>query len=160
VSILVRPARPDDVAAMSAVLIASITELCGADHHHDADRIASWTANKTPQGVAAMLAQDGTTLFVAKVDGEVAAVGATSAGGQITLNYVAPAFRFRGISTALLAHMEADLLACGWSEGQLKSTATALDFYRSRGWMQHEEPRRGRFIDSVAMHKQLVRTGR
>ena len=51
---VIRPAREADVPEMSRVLIASITELCAADHGNRADRLASWTANKTPEGVRAL----------------------------------------------------------------------------------------------------------
>lgn len=137
-SILVRPAQPEDVPAMSHVLIASITELCGADHGNDPHKIAAWTANKTPDGVATMLARDGLTLFVAEMDGSVAAVGATTDRGEIALNYVVPAARFRGLSKALLAALEADLVDRGYAEGRLEATRTALRFYLSQGWTAAE----------------------
>src|SRR5690606_26189715 len=54
--ITIRPATEADVPAMSRVLTASITELCGADHGNDPDRIARWTANKNVEGVRSMLA--------------------------------------------------------------------------------------------------------
>jgi len=135
-SIIVRPARAEDVPAMSRVLIASIAELCAADHGGDPEKIADWTANKTPEGVAEMLGQNGLTLFVAEWDGRVAAVGATTASGGIALNYVAPEGRFRGLSKALLAAMEADLAQHGFAEGRLEATKTARDFYRAQGWVE------------------------
>ncbi len=137
-SILVRPAQPADVPAMSHVLIASITELCGADHGNDSYKIAAWTANKTLDGVTAMLTRDGFTLFVAEMDGSVAAVGATTDKGEIALNYVAPSARFRGLSKALLAALEADLVNRGYTEGRLEATRTARRFYLSQGWTDAE----------------------
>ena len=156
-SITVRPARAEDVPAMSRVLTASITELCFADHGGDPERIASWTANKTPEGVAEMLGQDGLAMFVAEWDGRVAAVGATTASGGIALNYVAPEGRFRGLSKALLAAMEADLAARGFSEGRLEATKTARDFYLSQGWVEAEAS--GCNVACRAMSKLLVRRG-
>ena len=92
---------------MSRVLIASITELCAADHGNGAERLASWTANKTPDGVKAMFAEPGLSLLVGELDGQVAAVGAMiPASGEIALNYVDPGARFRGVSKALLSAME------------------------------------------------------
>lgn len=151
----IRPARPDDVEAMSRVLIASITQLCHADHGDDPATIADWTANKTTEGVAAMLARKGFFMLVAEADAQVVAVGATTGDGEIALNYVDPDWRFRGISKALLAQMEADLLSCGFTEARLKSTATAQEFYRACGWRNVEDPKRGRFIDSYSMSKVL-----
>lgn len=141
---------------MSAVLTASITELCAADHGNDPAAIALWTMNKSVGGVAAMLVQDGLSLFVAECDARIGAVGATTANGEIALNYVDPQMRFQGLSKALLAHMEADLVARGMSEGRLKATQTALGFYKACGWKVVEAPTRGRFIESVAMRKRLV----
>lgn len=134
-SIAVRPARPDDVPDMSRVLIASITELCAADHGNGAERLASWTANKTPDGVKAMFAQPGLSLLVGVLDGRVAAVGAMiPANGEIALNYVDPAARFRGVSKALLSTMEAELRRQGVAEARLTSTITARAFYHAVGW--------------------------
>ena len=140
---------------MSRVLIASITALCHADHGDDPARIAEWTANKTPQGVAAMLARDGFFMVVAELDGEIAAVGATTKDGEIALNYVDPAARFRGVSKALLAQMEADLASRGFAEARLKATRTARRFYLAQGWIGVMQGQDGRFIECFAMRKGL-----
>ena len=144
---------------MSRVLIASITQLCDEDHHNDPQRIDEWTANKSPEGMAEMLAQDGLFLFVAELDGQVAAVGATTAKGDIALNYVAPEARFRGVSKALLAHLEADLVRRGFAEGKLKATRTAWKFYQGQGWSGSSTAQAGRFISCFVMHKALVPAG-
>ena len=140
-SVLVRPARAADVPAMSRVLIASITELCGADHGGDPERLATWTANKTPDGVSAMLANPSLRLLVAELDGRVAAVGAVvPADGEVSLNYVDPAARFHGVSKALLAGLEAELRGHGVAEAQLTSTLTARSFYLAAGWSEDAAP--------------------
>ena len=54
-SITVRRATGADIPAMSRVLIASITELCAADHGNDPKKLAAWLRNKTPDGVREML---------------------------------------------------------------------------------------------------------
>lgn len=131
--ILIRNARRADAPAMSAVLIASITELCAADHDNDPDRLAEWLANKTPSGVAAWFDNPDNTLVVAERGGQIAAVGGFSASREITLNYIAPAHRFAGVSTALLEAMELEL---GPGEARLNSTATARHFYLGRGWTE------------------------
>ena len=143
---------------MSRVLTASITKLCAADHENDPQRIAEWTSNKTPDGVAAMLAQNGLYLFVAEEDGQVAAVGATTANGGIALNYVAPEARFQGLSKALLRAMEADLLSRGFSVGRLEATRTARAFYLSQGWLEDEQPSK-RSPPCRTMHKRLGAAG-
>ncbi len=119
-------------------MTASIRELCTADHHDDPAVIAAWTTNKTPAQVARMLANPHAKLFVALVDGAVAAVGSVQgiAGEEIGLNYVHPSHRFRGVSRALLAAMEQEMRGSGIATGRLISTATAKRFYESAGWVE------------------------
>jgi hypothetical protein len=133
--ILVRNASLADIPAMSAVLIASITELCVADHRNDPKVLAGWLANKTPDGVTKWFDNPDATIVVAVRNGEIAAVGGFSASREITLNYVAPAHRFVGVSTALLQGME---LGLGAGEAKLTSTETARRFYKSRGWAESD----------------------
>ena len=120
---------------MSRVLIASITQLCVADHAGDPETIAAWTANKTEQGVRQMLATPGTEMLVAERSGQLVAVGALN-GDAVTLNYVDPAHRRTGVSRLLLAALEQSLVVRGVRMGRLKSTATARNFYRSQGWIE------------------------
>lgn len=151
----IRRAEPGDVPAMSHVLTASITELCADDHHNDAGALAAWTANKSEAGVTAMLANPASRLFVVESEGTVAAVGAVSDQGHITLNYVDPAARFRGISKALLARLEAELAAMGFSEGHLEATATARSFYLASGWQEAGPQATGRRVNGFPMRKVL-----
>ena len=133
-AVSVRPAGLADVAPMSAVLIASITELCIADHRGDAAFLSRWLANKTPAAVSAMLANPEITPYVAERTGEIAAVGCVGMDGEIGLNYVAPSQRFQGVSKTLLAAMEDSLRRRGLAEAHLTSTATAHRFYLDAGW--------------------------
>lgn len=153
--IRVRLATPADVPEMSRVLIASITQLCSLDHHDDPAAIAAWTANKTQDGVAAMLNEPQNQLLVAQLGGEIAAVGAVIGSDQIGLNYVDPAHRFKGVSRALLAGMEELMRQAGASEGRLKSTLTAHNFYHGAGWLDAGPLYTGRFIDAIPMRKTL-----
>jgi len=139
---------------MSRVLIASITQLCAADHRDNPAAIAAWTANKSAEGVGQMLDDPALTMLVAERDNAVVAVGAVS-GDAVMLNYVDPAHRGTGVSRALLAAMEAALRVRGVTRATLKSTATARDFYRSQGWVEGEPAACGRFIDATTMHKLL-----
>lgn len=153
-TITIRPARPEDTSAASRILIASITELCGADHHDDPGEIANWVANKTPESVAQMIAAGG--IRVAELDGQIGAVGAIDgAEGKITLNYVDPAYRGRGLSAALLAAMEEELAQAGFDTAQLTATVTARDFYLKHGWQATGPGRSGRWIVGYPMAKRL-----
>ncbi|HWV21334.1 MAG TPA: GNAT family N-acetyltransferase [Devosia sp.] len=153
---VIRPARPADVPAISRVLIASITELCAADHANDPAAIAAWTRNKTPEGVAAMQANADLLLFVAEVSGRIGAVGALTRGGEIALNYVAPDMRFRGLSKAMLARLETELLSLGFAEARLEATATAQRFYERAGWLPQGPQARGRVVNGYPMKKILA----
>ncbi|KKC35109.1 hypothetical protein WH87_18370 [Devosia epidermidihirudinis] len=155
-TLVIRRATSQDVPAMSTVLTASITELCAADHHGDPHALSAWTRNKDHAGVTAMLANPEAQVFVGERDGAVVAVGAVTSDGMISLNYVAPSARFGGVSTALLAHLEAALIALGYSEGQLESTSTARSFYERRGWHADGPQATGRVVNGYPMRKILA----
>jgi GNAT superfamily N-acetyltransferase len=156
VSVSIRPATDADVDAMSAVMIASITELCAADHHDDPVRISHWTRNKSADGVRTMLANPDLSILVAEFDDAVVAVGGI-AGDVITLNYVAPAYRFRGISKILLERLEAELKARGHGTGRLMSSATARRFYIRMGWTDAGDPGPDYSVSGWPMRKRLAR---
>lgn len=150
--IIVRPATLDDVPAMSAVLIASITELCVADHKNNPEALASWLTNKTPEGVAKWFASPTSTLLVAERDGEIAAVGSYSDERKILLNYVSPRHRFAGVSKTMLGAMEERL---GPGEARLDSSATARRFYLDAGWTENGPPEPYQFVPGYPMRKVL-----
>ncbi len=132
--IAIRPAGPADAPAMSAVLTASIRDLCTADHRNDPEILAGWLRNKTPEMVLKMLERPGAQFLVAEHDGEIAAVGCLNGPAEIGLNYVAPAHRFQGVSKALLAALEDRNRASGADRARLTSTGTAHRFYLANGW--------------------------
>jgi len=132
-ALTIEHARTEDAEAVAAVLTSSIAQLCVADHRGDRQKIAAWTANKTPLMAARWIADPAGTILVSRNGGEVAAVGAF-VGAVVLLLYVAPQHRFAGHSTALLASMEEAMGHAGVTEARLSSTRTALPFYRARGW--------------------------
>jgi GNAT superfamily N-acetyltransferase len=138
----IRGATKDDAAAACAVLRASITELCVADHHDDPAILSSWLANKTPEIVAAWIADPNASLLLAVEDQAILAVGSVRNCGEITLNYVSPAARFRGASTALLRALEARAGERGNSVCTLLATETAHRFYLARGYTDIGAPQR------------------
>jgi hypothetical protein len=151
--ISVRKAVLADAAAMSVVLTASITELCAADHKNDRVALASWLANKTPEGVAMWFANPANTILVAEHDGEIAACGAFNTDRKIILNYVSPRHRFIGASKALLNAMER---ALGPGEATLDSTKTARRFYLDAGWQEAGPPAPYRHVEGHPMRKVLA----
>ncbi|WP_245425648.1 GNAT family N-acetyltransferase [Phyllobacterium brassicacearum] len=136
----VRTARVADAARACAVLRRSITELCVADHGNDRMSLEQWLANKTPENVTAWIEAKGQELVIAEEAGEVLGVGAASAAGEILLNYVSPDARFRGVSKAILLHLETYVLAQGGKKSFLSSTLTAHRFYLASGYEDAGEP--------------------
>jgi len=154
----IRNATPTDAAAACGVLRASITELCLADHRNDPAILASWLANKTPEIVAGWATEPGNSLLLAVEGDAILGVGAVRDSGEITLNYVAPSARLRGVSTALLAALEARAAERGNTRCTLTSTETAHHFYLSRGYRDDGVPQ-GKFgtNSSYPMVKQMLR---
>jgi GNAT superfamily N-acetyltransferase len=151
----IRRAQQHDVEACSEVLCASIRTLCVADHKGDAVLIARWVANKTPEQMGRWLANPRVTLFLAESDGAPAGVGCISENGEVLLNYVAPAHRFRGVSRAMLAHLENTLRGRGVRKATLTSTVTAHRFYQSAGWTDVGSPELTFGITGYPMEKEL-----
>jgi GNAT superfamily N-acetyltransferase len=137
----IRDATPDDAEAACDVLRRSISELCVADHGNDPAILNAWLGNKQPGIVAAWARQAGNSLLVASEGDAILAVGSVTDAGEITLNYVAPEARFRGVSRALLGALEARAAERGNARCTLTSTETAHRFYRSVGYVDDGAPR-------------------
>jgi GNAT superfamily N-acetyltransferase len=152
----IRDADIADAAAACEVLRRSIVELCTIDHRGDAAILARWLANKTPENVARWIADPLSRVLVATEADAILAVGAVTDGGEITLNYVSPDARFRGVSRALLAALEATASARGNEVCTLLSTETARRFYLAAGYVEQGPPQ-GKFgtSGSYPMAKRL-----
>jgi GNAT superfamily N-acetyltransferase len=96
--------------------------------------------NKTPEIFRSWIAQPDNSLLVALADEQVVAVGSITDAGQITLNYVSPDVRFRGVSKALLAALEARAILRGCTACIPNSTETARRFYLSNGYAEVGQP--------------------
>jgi GNAT superfamily N-acetyltransferase len=137
----VRDASEQDADTACAVIRRSIGELCALDHKGDAATLAAWLANKTPDNVRSWI---GTSHLLVAVDaGAILGVAAMSASGEVLLNYVSPDVRFRGVSKALIEGLEARAASLGLTRLTLKSTATAVRFYRAAGFSESGPPTKG-----------------
>ncbi len=143
-----RDATAEDAEAACAVLRASITELCTADHGNDPLLLERWLANKQPEIVAGWIARPDNSVLVAVEGDAILAVGSVTDAGELTLNYVSPQARFRGVSRTLLAALEARAAKRGNTECRLHSTETAHRFYLSNGYVDTGEPTRKFGMDS------------
>ena len=133
----IRRATGADAAEACSVLRRSIAELCHLDHHGDPAMLARWLSNKTVENLNRWIAQS--HFFVAEEGGRLLGCAAMNGAGKITLNYVAPEARFRGVSKALVAALEDVARRTGLDECRLESTRTALRFYRSLGYVESDE---------------------
>ena len=128
----------EDADEACGVIRRSITELCHADHQEDATTIALWLANKTAENMRRWI--DQSHVFVATEGGAILGVGAIKVSGEISLNYVSPDARFRGISRALVARLEARALELAIEMITLQSSATARQFYLAAGYKEDGPP--------------------
>ena len=153
----IRRARIADAEAICAVHRRSIVELCTADHRNDPAILDAWLASKTPENVRRWIERPDNNLFVATERDAILAVGCVTDAGEITLNYVSPDARFRGVSKAMLAALEATARERGAERCTLVSTETARRFYRSAGYIE-APPQASRFGDkaSYPMTKSLA----
>src|SRR5438105_14597121 len=133
----VRKANVDDAAEACTVLRRSITELCYEDHCNNEGFLEAWLSNKTVANVTRWILQE--DVFVADGDGTIMGVAAMNRTGKITLNYVSPDFRFRGVSRALVHAMEANMRALSIPVSILESTISARGFYEKLGYQPTEE---------------------
>jgi GNAT superfamily N-acetyltransferase len=129
----VRNAVPEDAPAACEVMRRSIAELCVADHRNEPAILERWLSNKTPEIFKSWIRPDN-SLLVATVDDSILAVGSITDAGEITLNYVSPDARFRGVSTAILNALETRAIERGNMRCTLTSTETARRFYLARGY--------------------------
>ena len=136
----IRDAVAEDAPAACVVMRRSIAELCVADHRNDPAVVASWLRNKTPENFTAWVTRQDNSVLVAVEDGYILAVGAVTDTGEITLNYVSPDARFRGVSRALLGALETRAVERGNVRCKLTSTETARRFYHASGYVEDGPP--------------------
>ena len=136
----IRAASLEDAPAACHVMRRSIAELCVADHRNDEVLLTRWLGNKTPEIFASWIRQPDNSLFVAAEGDNILAVGSVTDAGQVTLNYVSPDVRFRGVSRALLVALEIRARERGNTRCTLTSTETARRFYLANGYVEDGRP--------------------
>ena len=156
----IRAARIEDAPQACVVVRRSITELCLADHQDDPAILQKWLANKTPANLSSWIAKPDNHTFVATDGDAILGVACVTSCGEVTLNYVSPDVRFRGVSKALLQRLEAKAAALGNEQCVLTSTGTARLFYLSAGYQEQQGLPKGGFItnSSCRMAKRLCGT--
>jgi len=81
--------------------------------------------------------------YVATEGAAIVGVGIIKSSGEIILNHVSPDVRFRGISKAIVARLEARARELGIDTITLQSSATALRFDVSAGYTSLGPPTKG-----------------
>jgi GNAT superfamily N-acetyltransferase len=152
----IRDAIAEDAAAACQVIRRSISELCAADHGNDPAILSKWLLNKTTDIVRTWIGLPDDSMLVTVEHGTVLAVGGITKAGHINLNYVSPDARFRGVSRALLAALEARAIETGNVQCTLNSTETALKFYLARGYVIDGPPNHKHGAGGYPMSKRLA----
>ena len=134
-----RQAQPGDAEPACALVRRSILELCKLDHQNDPLTLEGWLCNKTPENMKVWITTPGTTCFLADMEDALAGVGVVTDYGEVLLAYVAPEFRFRGVTKALLERMETHAKAQHADRMSLTTTDTAHAFFLARGYKPEEE---------------------
>ncbi|WP_322092561.1 GNAT family N-acetyltransferase [Paraburkholderia bannensis] len=136
--ILVRPATPDDAAAVAELVASLLTELGGAPGELDAvardvlakvDRTAGFLALDDGRAVGVIMLSEGYAMF------------ARGAFGQITELYVRPELRSAGIAARLLELAVAHGQERGWRRIDVGAPrepdwARTVAFYKSNGFVE------------------------
>jgi N-acetylglutamate synthase-like GNAT family acetyltransferase len=135
----IRAAREADAGPACELVHRSIIELCKADHGGDRLTLEGWLCNKTPENMRHWIGRPGTTCLIAEIDGAMAGVGAVTDYGEVILAYVDPAFRFRGVTVALLTRMEEIAREKRADRMNVTTTDTAYRFFLERGYTPEEE---------------------
>ena len=154
-NISIRPAESDDVVAATLLVRRSIAELCQADHHNVQPIIEGLLINKTQENMQAWVETPGSYVLVAEVGPIMAGVGGLTGDGEITLLYVAPDFRFQGVSKALLAALEEKARELGLPNCALVSTDTAQRFFEAQGYAGYDKDEDDFGMDATSMTKTL-----
>ena len=136
----IRLAKVEDAAEACEVLRRSITELCHADHQTDSRNLEAWLSNKTADNVRSWIADPNTCVVIATDGATIIGIGAVTSLGEIILNYVSPAARFRGVSKAILKCLEGTARELGHTRCAVTSTGTARRFYLSAGYLPQGSP--------------------
>ena len=175
---LIRPATPEDIPSLTALIDLSVRKLQAADYS-PAQIDASL---RTVYGVDTQLIHD-STYFAVEEDAAIVACGGwskrrtlyggdqaierddamldpASEAARIRAFFVHPGWIRRGIGTLILKHCEAAAIAEGFQSLEMGATLTGVQFYARHGYVEvdrAEEPLpNGESLTVVHMSRALV----
>lgn len=127
-------AKSEHAAEIVAVMRASIIELCADDHENQHQPLAEWLENKTTDNMLSKIADPEIHIVITMKQNTIVGVGGMNKTGRILWNYIAPDFRFLGISKMIMTALETKAIELGIKNLSLESSKTALRFYQATGW--------------------------
>ncbi|MGX9718145.1 GNAT family N-acetyltransferase [Janthinobacterium lividum] len=155
--ITLRPALPDDIAALWALRTVAVRVSCAT--HYAPEQITVWTASPVPDTYAAMLAAGG---GIVAMQGEIIAGYAMLDADkqEVDAVFVDPAHAGLGIGKRLLAALEQLARGRGIARLHLSASLNAVPFYAAAGFTALREQAyahpSGISLASVAMDKDLT----
>ncbi|MCX7290848.1 GNAT family N-acetyltransferase [Janthinobacterium sp.] len=156
-TITLRPALPDDIAALWALRTVAVRVSCAT--HYAPEQISVWTASPVPDGYAAMLAAGG---GIVAMQGEIIAGYAMLDVNkqEVDAVFVDSARAGLGIGKRLLAALEQLARQRGIARLHLSASLNAVPFYAAAGFTALREEAyahpSGISLASVAMEKALT----
>ncbi|MCC5792092.1 MAG: GNAT family N-acetyltransferase [Legionellaceae bacterium] len=127
---------------ISHLLLESIQVNCAADYNHDEAVINAWVSNKTPENINHWIHSEN-NVPLADYDAntnQLAGFALFTIHGEILLNYVLPAYLYKGVGKRLLNEIERIARSKGVKSLVVVSTITAKKFYTRNGFVQNGEP--------------------
>lgn len=125
------------------LLIESITMNCAVDYNNDPEIMEEWLANKTPDNVSQWVNSTNNISLVAFDTLKDKLVGfiLMNKDGEILLNYVLPAYIYKGVGKYLWKEMGKIAKSAGIKALSVVSTITAKNFYERNGFVKNGEPK-------------------
>jgi len=124
------------------LLIESITVNCAVDYNNDAQIMKDWLASKTPENISKWINSENNISLVAfdAIKEKFAGFLLMNKDGEILLNYVLPAYIYKGVGKGLLKEMEHIAKSSEIKTLSVVSTITAKDFYERNGFVKNGKP--------------------
>jgi GNAT superfamily N-acetyltransferase len=126
-----RPFRPDDAAAVSALIATTMQVSNAADY--PAELIHALIAYFTPEKVTALAGER--DCLVASVRADIIGTAARDVDELVTF-FVHPDWQGRGVGAALLAELERSALRAGLKRLRVEASVTGAGFYERQGYQR------------------------
>ena len=126
----IRRFKPSDAAEMARMHRSTIREINSSDYSKK--QVAAWSGRSTAKRFRKSMKQR--IRFVAIGKNKIIGFGDFTKDGEINGLYVHPKYIGKGVGKKLLRKMEKTALELGIAKFTVKSSLTAKDFYKSRGY--------------------------